>query len=1136
MSQKETYSGHIMPMHDEITSDDINKFFEGSDPMKRIIAIELGYDDAEAEIVYVDDNGCKRIKKEGFKPFVWAKNSACVRMFSGNRGTLRKKMREYGIGVRPLYTCREDNPYPHEKLDNGYKYLWYAKSNLSMGRFQNFFKEAGTPLNGKKRADDDASSQEFMMLQPVEQFMIETGKRLFKGYDNYDDLLRMSFDLETEGLNPKIHHISQIGIRTNKGYEKIITITGNTKEEKEKNEFNAIVEFIKIIAEIKPDVIFGHNSENFDFDFFIVRCKMMGVDFKLLSEKYLREGIYKKSKPTTLKLGGEVETYYQTVIKYHNVVDSLHAVRRAMATDSSFEKANLKYATKYLKLNKENRVYVPGNIIETTWRITEPLFAFNNTNGDWYKVTEEKPLQEGYEMVSGKYIVERYLLDDLWECDKVELSLHETDFHLTKIMPTTFTRVCTMGTATQWKLILLTWAYEHNMAVPCLGKNARYVGGISRLLRVGAITNALIIKGDYFSLYPTSQITWNIEPETDFMHITLKMLMYVLTTREYHKGLKKESEKMAEKLYNQLLSLNDLCGDYKKIYNERETLLADKINHDNQQLVWKKLANSWFGSLGCPSVNPWGDLIAAEKTTCIGRCLLRLMISYLHNLGYTPIVGDTDGFDFKTPDTFRYTEEKPYIGKGLNRYTKKEKEYIGPEADFAEFNDLYLNKSYNGSKYNMSANEIDEYVTSSIQLSRKNYATRMQRDGSIKKVGNTVKSRKMSGFLQKFLDKALDMLIDGEGETFLNAYYDYIDDIYNYRISVRDIASKGNIKKSLEEYKADCNTLTKSGSKKSRQAWYELAIQNDLNVNPGDTIYYVNTGSKKSETDAKRITHQFIKNPDNPNEEVELTSKLKSKILKDECQKRGLEYKTLKTKDKKDLLAPYIVREEDEVILNCKVVPFEVIENEKDLLCSDVPDLEYNVEKYIEQFNKRITPLLVCFHPNIRSEILIKNPKDRKYWTKEDAELVSGYPVKPEDQDTYEALMTPERKEIEFWEKIGERPPFVDECEIPWDKLVEEYHETVKREADELFQAENAKYLEALDNLTQDDVNAFEEDGELPKSITDLVTLSPKDMRFYFIRIPDMTPTTGGYIFSDIKIGMQEHGIETEAFIPEMED
>ena len=502
MAKKETYAGHIMPMHDEITSEDINRFFEGSDPMKHIIDIELGYDDCMAEIVYVDDNGTKRIKREPFKPFVWAKNSACIRMFNGQRGTLRQKMREYGIHVKPLYTCREDNPYPHEKLDSGYKYLFYATHKMSMGKFQNFFNEAGTPLRGKRKKDEnDASSQEFMMVQPVEQFMIETGKRYFKGYDNYDDLKRMSFDLETEGLNPKIHHISQIGVRTNKGYEKILTITGSTKEEKEANELKAITEFIEIIADEKPDVIFGHNSENFDWDFFIVRCQMMGVDYQELSGRYLREGIYKKKKPTALKLGGEVETFYQTVVKYHNVVDSLHAVRRAMATDSSFEKANLKYATKYLKLNKDNRVYVPGNIIESTWQVTEPLYAFNNTNGDWYKVTETKPLHEGYEMVSGKYIVERYLLDDLWECDKVELSLHETDFHLTKIMPTTFPRVATMGTATQWKLILLTWAYEHNMAVPSLGKNSKYTGGLSRLLKVGFLEH--VLKLDFAALYVT---------------------------------------------------------------------------------------------------------------------------------------------------------------------------------------------------------------------------------------------------------------------------------------------------------------------------------------------------------------------------------------------------------------------------------------------------------------------------------------------------------------------------------------------------------------------------------------------------------------------------------------------------------
>lgn len=91
--------------------------------------------------------------------------------------------------------------------------------------------------------------------------------------------------------------------------------------------------------------------------------------------------------------------------------------------------------------------------------------------------------------------------------------------------------------------------------------------------------------------------------------------------------------------------------------------------------------------------------------------------------------------------------------------------------------------------------------------------------------------------------RGIDLLLHGNGADFLAEYYSYIDKIFNYQIPIRDIASKGSIKKTLKEYKSDCNTLTKSGSKKSRQAWYELAIRDGLNVNVGDTVFYINTRS-----------------------------------------------------------------------------------------------------------------------------------------------------------------------------------------------------------------------------------------------------------------------------------------------------
>lgn len=465
-----------------------------------------------------------------------------------------------------------------------------------------------------------------------------------------------------------------------------------------------------------------------------------------------------------------------------------------------------------------------------------------------------------------------------------------------------------------------------------------------------------------------------------------------------------------------------------------------------------------------------------------------------------------------TDDKFRYTDEHPYISTGEGRNTIKGKSYTKVEADVAEFEDLFLNKAYNGGINKMGLG-IDEVVDATINFARKNYADLMP-NGKTKKVGNTIKSRKMSGYLEKFIDDGVNLLLHGNGSQFLENYYDYISRIYNYQIPIKDIASKGKIKKTIKEYKEDCNTLTKAGNKKSRQAWYELAIRENLNVNVSDTIYYINTGTKKGHNDVKKVTHQFIKNENG--EEVELVNKLKTELFKKEFDNYNVTtVKELSSQQKKEIIKKYVVREEDEIILNCQLVPNDIIESDENTLCSDVEGLEYNSEKYIEQFNNRIKPLLVCFSPDIRNKILITNPEDKQYFTEEESKLVSGCPNKETDQDTYEALMTPEKKEIGYWVKINEVPPFVKECGIDWDNLVEKYKEEKKQEENELFQQENEKYLEALNKLTDKDIEAFEDEGEIPQFILDVVSLDT-DMRFRFNKIPTMTPSTGGLVFDDI--------------------
>lgn len=351
----------------------------------------------------------------------------------------------------------------------------------------------------------------------------------------------------------------------------------------------------------------------------------------------------------------------------------------------------------------------------------------------------------------------------------------------------------------------------------------------------------------------------------------------------------------------------------------------------------------------------------------------------------------------------------------------------------------------------------------------------------------------MPEYIAKFLAIGIRQLLRGEGQAFLEEYYKYIEKIYNYQIPLRDIATKGKIKKSLREYKKDVQELTKAGRPKARQAWYELAIKENLNVDNGDTIYYINTGKSKSHADVKKAKHYLKMNLFNEREDVTK-----------EIEKAYRAWKKAPGAIKSITIEEYINKEhpgtiiEDEIILNCMLVPRDIIDKEDDTYCSDVgEEFEYNVDKYIDMFNKRITPLLVCFSKDIRGNILISNPKDRPYFTEEQCELVSGEPNKPGDQDTYEQLMTMEDKEIKFWTKYNLVPPFIEECGMgKWEDIVSDYEERRKKEEEAGIIEVKEEYRKAIESLSESDVDNFLENGEIPSSLSKLIDIDPSSANF----------------------------------------
>tara|TARA_R110001632_G_scaffold195049_1_gene316592 strand:+ start:1532 stop:4384 length:2853 start_codon:yes stop_codon:yes gene_type:complete len=926
--------------------EEIEEYLGGYDDQKYIVGIESSYYDNKVHLIIHDPEKGKRIEKHKLIPFLWMKSPNMEVFYGGNRRTIKEKMREFKIKFIPLsVTDEEGNNF--KRLEDGYKFLVRCKGTY--GDLLKFFKE------GKMGVYDEEHRSNFLAINPTEQFLIQTGKRLFKGMEDYSEIHRLSFDLETTGLDPHNSRIFQIGTKDNRDFQHILTIEDGDEEVVNSREREAITTFFQIITHLKPAIVAGYNSENFDWYFIVTRCEVLGLDIKKIAKTLGSIPFYRKQQ--TLKMGPEMEYYEQTHMWGYNIMDVSHAVRRAQAINSSIKSWSLKYITKYSNAAKENRVYVPGDKIGKTFADKENEYWFSESNGTWglkneYNLEDRTFEQLGLKIVSGADVVERYLVDDLWETEKVDDIFNQATYLLAKILPTSFMRSSTMGTAATWKLLMLGWSYKKGIGIPHTMESQTFIGGLSKLLEVGYSQN--VVKFDFASLYPSIQITHNVFTDCDVTGAMKGLLQYNYDYRNLYKELKNKYA---------------LEGD------------KDKSEYyDKKQLPLKILNNGMFGSISAPHVFPWGDVNEGEKITCTGRQYLRHMIRFFNHKGFKPLVGDTDGFNFSVPND---VDKFVYTSNGNHRFNKLGKTYKGLDAVVGEYNDKYMK--------GVMGLDVDEICQATMNIARKNYADLI--DGKVKLVGNSIKSKKMPTYIAEFIDKGVRNLLDGDGYSFVNEYYETVEMIYNQEIPLSKIANKSRVRISVEDYKKKMKTKNKSGGAMARQAHMELIMSEGLNVDLGDTIYYVNTGTKKSHGDVQKKTK---KNPKYTTKQLQITWADTGKQPKDAILS-------------------------EEIILNCKYIPNNLIENDTEATG------EYNVGRYLDAFNKRVKPLLVCFDPSVRDDILVTTPLDRKYFTKQELELTSGKPYNETDQDKLEDLLTITDKELEFWKRIDVSPTFMFE-------------------------------------------------------------------------------------------------------------
>jgi hypothetical protein len=168
------------------SNEEIESFLHGNDDEKYIVAIEFDYvSNSIYKIKEIPGKG-KEIRKDTFIPFAWVGDLRDINFYNGSKMAQKEAMTKYGIVIDKLDT------HGDERLQKGLTFM--VKSLKGYRELIQFFRDGGCDPWGEKTKD------KIMVLPPVEQYLVSKEKRLFKGYNDYDEVTRLVFDLETNVL------------------------------------------------------------------------------------------------------------------------------------------------------------------------------------------------------------------------------------------------------------------------------------------------------------------------------------------------------------------------------------------------------------------------------------------------------------------------------------------------------------------------------------------------------------------------------------------------------------------------------------------------------------------------------------------------------------------------------------------------------------------------------------------------------------------------------------------------------------------------------------------------------------------------------------------------------------------------
>jgi DNA polymerase elongation subunit (family B) len=437
------------------------------------------------------------------------------------------------------------------------------------------------------------------VLPPEEQYLVATGRSYFRDL-TFAHLRRLQFDLETTGLDPRLHRIFLIAVGTPQGEVELLEAHGADDHA----EADLIARFVARVRELDPDVIENHNLHGFDLPFLRHRARHLRVPLSLgrlhhttLPERAAMRGAVSER-------DGDDDRRVRLIVPGRECIDTLDAVRRYDFAARELPGYGLKVVARHFGLAGPARELIPGDRIHMVF----------GTDPDR---------------------VRRYATADVSEVAGLARILGGAAFALARMAPRRYERLADAGPATGVIDPLLVRAYVragHALPAHEDGDGTVHSGAALYLFTSGVVQR--VVKVDVASLYPSLMRAFRIGPQRD----PLQVLLFLV-----------------DQLVEQRLRAKQLAKDAAPGSDERFTQEA-------MSAAMKLVVNSAYGYLAAgEGLTRFADVHAANEVTRRGRDTLLLMCRALAQRGAQLIEADTDGVYFGVPASWTEPQERAMV-------------------------------------------------------------------------------------------------------------------------------------------------------------------------------------------------------------------------------------------------------------------------------------------------------------------------------------------------------------------------------------------------------------------------------------------------------------------------------------------